>query len=305
MEERFSLTKAFCDYLSEHLNQTFTAKEIATAFAKQYPKAVEEKIASSKNGYIKDVDGCIQQWAAEIGAHKDSWLKKGIFLSADRPRQYALYKDQNLKKQTKEKHNEQPEKALYPKLASYCNSINIKTLRIDEKTSKKKGGKNYNIWLHADVVGFKDLTSDFEKDTKDCLIEYSGERSCIYSFEVKAGAITRSLLREYFFQTVSNSSWANYSYLVAESIEDSALDELQLLCSSFKIGVIVLNKDEPEESKIEIKAPKTELDWQMMNRIASQNSDFRKFLKNITLVYKGHSDKFTAKPEWDINESKI
>ncbi len=301
MEDKFSLAKAFIDYLTNNANKMFTAKEIATAIAKQFPAAVKEKINSSKDGYIKDIDGCINQWAAEIGAHKEGWLKKGVYLSSDRPRQYAIFVEKEIKSTTKEKLNDQPEKELYPKLAQFCNSLKIKTLRIDEKTSKKTGGKNYNIWLHADVVGFKDLTSDFEKDTKDCLIEYSDERSYIYSFEVKDGAIKLSQLREYFFQTVSNSSWANYSYLVAENIEESALDELQLLCSSFKIGFIQLNKNEPEESKIVIKAPKTELDWQMMNRIASVNPDFRKFLNNITLVYKGHSDKFTAKPEWDIN----
>ena len=65
----------------------------------------------------------------------------------------------------------------------------------------------------------------------------------MYSFEVKDGIIKSHELREYFFQTVSNSSWANYSYLVAEGLGGDLVEkELQLLCASFKIGLINLIK---------------------------------------------------------------
>ncbi len=50
-----------------------------------------------------------------------------------------------------------------------------------------------------------------------------------------------------FFQTVSNSAWANYSYLVAADIDERALNELQILCKAYNIGVIKLNKDNPLE----------------------------------------------------------
>ncbi len=78
------------------------------------------------------------------------------------------------------------------------------------------------------------------------------------------------------------------------------MDELQLLCSSFNIGYIQLNREEPQESQIVIKAPKTSLDWNMINRIANENKDFQKYLDNITLVYQGHSNPKTQKPVWDI-----
>ena len=241
----------------------------------------------------------------EIYSSKNTWVKKGISITAGRPRKYYyivedIEKEKKICEENEKKHN-QPEKELYPILAQYCNSINIKTLRIDEKEPKKDKGKNYNKWLHADVVGFKDLISDFNKQTKECLIEYADERSYLYSFEVKAGTIETSDLRKYFFQTVSNSSWANYSYLVAEDVNDKAFEELQLLCSSFNIGYIQLNIDEPQESQIVIKAPKTSLDWNMINRIANENKDFQKYLDNITLVYQGHSNDKTRKPMWDVN----
>ena len=120
----------------------------------------------------------------------------------------------------------------------------------------------------------------------------------MYSFEVKKGRITTSDLREYFFQTVSNSSWANYSYLVAEEIEDKAKEELQLLCASFNIGFIQLNSENPSESEIVIQAPKTNLDWDMMDRI-SVNPDFKQFLYNISKMRGNHSADEYSKIKWD------
>lgn len=298
----FSFRKEVITFLKDNKNKYFTAREITEYIAEKYPKACEEKMRNSKGGYLKTKNDCIQQWVAEIGAYKDNLAKQGISITAGRPRKYYYLPNENLEifcKNTTRKNN-QPEKELYPILAKFCNSINIKTLRIDEKESKKNKGKNYNKWLHADVVGFKDLINDFNKQTKECLIEYADERSYLYSFEVKDGTIETWNLREYFFQAVSNSSWANYSYLVAEDVNDRAMDELQLLCSSFNIGYIQLNREEPNESQIVIKAPKTTLDWNMINRIANENKDFQRYLDNITLVYQGHSNDKTQKPNWDI-----
>lgn len=299
----FSFRNEVIILLKSNPNRYFTAREITEYIAEKFPKACEEKMKNSKGGYLKTKNDCINQWIAEIGAYKDTWIKKGISMTAGRPRKYYVTNNETtLEVNVKNtKKNNQQEKDLYPILAQFCNSINIKTLRIDEKESKKDKGKNYNKWLHADVVGFKDLIGDFNKQTKECLIEYADERSYLYSFEVKDGTIETWNLREYFFQTVSNSSWANYSYLVAEDVNDKAMDELQLLCSSFNIGYIQLNRQEPHESQIIIKAPKTSLDWNMINRIANENKDFQKYLNNITLVYQGHSNDKTQKPAWDIN----
>lgn len=52
-------------------------------------------------------------------------------------------------------------------------------------------------------------------------------------------------LREYYFQAVSNSSWANEGYIVALDIDedDSFLAELKRLNNAFGIGVIKLNDE--------------------------------------------------------------
>lgn len=292
-------------YLKNNVNSNFTARDIAEWYAEKYPEEVENKIKTSKDGYIKNRHDCVLQLVRQIYGCIDFYNKKvkkseKIYISADRPKKFSyLSQDIDAYKQYNQK-----EKELYIQLAKFCKTKNIETLRIDEKTSKKDKGKNHNIWLHPDVVGFRDLTEGFDDAAKDCLIEYSDERSCVYSFEVKAGMILPHLLREYVFQTVSNSSWANYSYLVAEGIGDEDLEELQLLCSSFNIGFIQLNRDNPTESKIEIRAPKTDLDWQMINRIAKENADFKTFLNNITLTYQRHSNSRIAKPKWDIDDNK-
>ena len=307
---KFSLRKAVLEFLNANIGNAYTAREIAQILVNKYPNAVKEKISASKS--LKTEEDCIGQWSAEIPVCKEFFEKNNVYLSSDRPRTYSMRADNKTVSgkiedntsdgtnvyQDKECNN-QHEKELYPKLAEYCKSLKIETLRIDEKRSIKKGA-NSNRWLHADLVGFQDLVSDFIKEAKECLIEYSDTRSFLYSFEVKDDFITVGNLRESFFQTVSNSSWANFSYLVAEGVEDRAWEELQLLCASFDIGFIQLDKANPLESQIKIKAPQTDLDWSMINRIAEVNPDFKKFLKNITLAYKRHSDPNFAKPKWDI-----
>lgn len=297
-----SLNQMVAELLSSNPDKYLTAREIAEWIFENKKDYCANKMKRTK---VKSEKALIRQIIAEIGRYA-TFEKFNVYKTADRPQKY-YYDDKksNIKILDCEIHkNKQEEKKLYPKLAEYCNFIGINTLRIDEKTSKKDGGKNHNKWLHADVVGYKDLAEKFNDETKECLIQYSSERSYLYAFEVKDGIITTSNIREHFFQTVSNSSWANYSYLVAEGIEDKAKEELQLLCSSFKIGFIQLNKDEPIESDIVIQAPKTDLDWNMINRISDENSDFKKYLKNISLSYKKHSNNDIQSPKWDIDNIK-
>lgn len=296
-----NLNQIAAELVKNSTNQYLTAREIAEQIIKTQKEFCNNKMSRTAK---KSNEALLKQLIAEIGAHSPALEKLNVYRTADRPHKY--YYDPKLLNDDKSicnfSVNKQEEKHLYPKLAQYCHSLNIKTLRIDEKTSKNKGGKNYNKWLHADLVGYKDLAEKFNEETKECFIQYSSERSYLYAFEVKDGIITTSNIREYFFQTVSNSSWANYSYLVAEGIEDKAKEELQLLCSGFKIGFLQLNKEEPIESDIVIQAPKTGLDWDMINRIAVENPDFRKYLKNISLSYKKHSNNDIQCPKWDIDD---
>lgn len=94
-----------------------------------------------------------------------------------------------------------------------------------------------------------------------------------------------SNLRQSFFQAVSNSSWANEGYLVVLNLDDDPTfkDEIRRLNNAFGIGIINLNPENVYESEILFPSRiNPEIDWDTVNRLANENSDFNDFLKLIT-----------------------
>lgn len=100
------------------------------------------------------------------------------------------------------------------------------------------------------------------------------------SYEIKKEINTDYELKKTFFQAVSNSSWANYGYLVAFEISDSLLEEIERLNQSFGIGVIEL-KSNPFESKILFPAKYKDLDFKTIDKLCKINIDFDKFIEQI------------------------
>lgn len=125
--------------------------------------------------------------------------------------------------------------------------------------------------------------------------EWEAETSCLsstmgclpiklFSFELKQ-ELNFSNLREYFFQAVSNSSWANEAYIVAPfmEVDEEFMDELKRLSSAYGVGVIQLDIQDPDSSKIVFPAKEKEnLDWDTINKISGLNKDFKEFIKRIT-----------------------
>lgn len=150
-----------------------------------------------------------------------------------------------------------------------------------EKSQKSKKGKNK--WLHPDVVGVYYPFEDYEKTTIS-MISALKESACkLFSFELKI-EIEYSTLREYFFQAVSNSSWANEGYLVALRYSDdpSLIDEMRRLNNSFGIGFIRLNAENIEQSEILFASKYREnIDWETINRLVEENTDFAEFVKSV------------------------
>ena len=93
------------------------------------------------------------------------------------------------------------------------------------------------------------------EEWKDAVIDFGAAIAStsikLFSFELKR-ELNFSNLRESFFQAVSNSSWANEGYLVAAEIDatDDFLDELKRLSTSFGIGVIKLDRTDPDSSEL-------------------------------------------------------
>lgn len=152
-----------------------------------------------------------------------------------------------------------------------------KTIR--HNVSKKV---RYRQWEHPDVVACF-FPEGFWNSAAYELANHLGQNELeFYSFEIKK-SLSFSNLRESFFQTVSNSSWANKSYLVAAEISKDVEFERELmrLCESFGIGVIELDVDDPDFSNtyIEPKERKN-IDWNTVDKL-SGNKDFKGFIDRV------------------------
>jgi len=158
-------------------------------------------------------------------------------------------------------------------LKCYC-----KTIR--HNTSAKK---DYGEWLHPDIVGCYFPIEEWQKKDIYELSSTLGNNSIkFFSFEMKR-KLDFNNLREAFFQSVSNSSWANEGYLVAAEISetDEFRNELKRLSNSFGIGVIKLEIKDPDSSEIIFQAKSKEnIDWDMVYKL-SMNNDFKEFLNRV------------------------
>ena len=156
----------------------------------------------------------------------------------------------------------------------------FKTISHESSLKKKKG---QNEWLHPDIVGIHYPFDDFGGDTRQLMKSMAHSKCKIFSFELKR-AIGFSTLREYFFQAVSNSSWANEGYLVALNYyqDPDFMDELRRLNNAFGIGFIKLNAEDYAQSEILLSAKENELDWNTIDRLCEENKYFKSFVHTIT-----------------------
>jgi hypothetical protein len=178
------------------------------------------------------------------------------------------------------------ERELHPLLVAYAfgNShfkANLKTVFHENSAKATKG---QNEWLHPDLVGVYFPFRDYKSETLELQNHLSITSIKLFSFELKV-SLNFSNLRQSYFQAVSNSSWANEGYLVTLNIDDDPTfkDEVRRLNNAFGIGIIKLNPENIFESEILFPSRiNQEIDWDTVNRLANENSDFNDFLKLIT-----------------------
>ncbi|MFA8299968.1 MAG: hypothetical protein ACEPOV_07395 [Hyphomicrobiales bacterium] len=157
----------------------------------------------------------------------------------------------------------------------------VKTIMHEASRKEMKGS---NEWLHPDLVGVYFPFMDYEKEVVEVQRELRVSSIKLFSFEMKKD-ISISTLRQYYFQAVSNSSWANEGYLVTYTIDDDPLlmDEIRRLNNAFGIGVIKLDACNILNSQILFPAKiNNEIDWNTVNRMADVNKDFSQFIKDIS-----------------------
>jgi hypothetical protein len=169
------------------------------------------------------------------------------------------------------------ERDLHKLLSTYLKSQNSysKTIFHEQSTYRNDG---HQKWAHPDLVSisFLNLTSKANQSLMKVLNKTDTFK--ISSYEIKKEISTDYELKKTYFQAVSNSSWANYGYLVALDISSSLNDEMERLNDSFGIGIIEL-KANPYESKVLYQAKYKELDFKTIDKLCKINKTFEDFIE--------------------------
>lgn len=177
------------------------------------------------------------------------------------------------------------ERDLHPLLTKFVYSNShfhcyAKTIYHESSVKHKKG---QNHWLHPDLMAVYFPFDSYQAGTLDIIKSFNESKMKLFSFEMKK-EITSSTLREYYFQAVSNSSWANEGYLVALRYDedDDFREEMQRLNNSFGIGFIQLDAKNVEQSSVLIPAKiHDQIDWDTLDRLVEENPDAKNFVDSI------------------------
>lgn len=302
-----NLANTVVELLQQNPEKKFTAREIANWIFETYPDEClqKQKRSTATVSPLDNETALLQQIVAEIGSQRPRLQKRhpGVKTTEGRPRKY-YYTEQSDADEVEDIEEKAIgiqsiplEHDLYPMLIEYLGAEhNLHAKRIDEKRSTNNRGPKGNEWLYPDLVALEDLASEWSNKVTECAKQYGDKKAKLWSFEVKR-LINTSNVRSTFFQAVSNSSWANFGYLVAAELEEKAKKELRMLSSLHGIGFILLDTENPSESQIMIPAQeRNDLDWESINRLTEANKDFSDYIEEISdFCLTGK----TKKQDWD------
>jgi hypothetical protein len=190
------------------------------------------------------------------------------------------------------------ERDLHMLLSTYLNNSNIYSKTIFHEESNRKDDNQ--TWTHPDMVGIKFLKLQTKATQTFLKAINQVDTFKLYSYELKREIINDSELKKTYFQAVSNSSWANYGYLVAFEISDSLNDEMERLNQSFGIGIIELGAN-PFKSKILFQARYKSLDFKTIDKLCKINSEFAKFIEQSEKLLTA-DDKYYKATEKEFTE---
>jgi hypothetical protein len=169
------------------------------------------------------------------------------------------------------------ERDLHRLLSSYLKNTGIysKTIFHEQSTYGKDSNQ---IWTHPDMDGIKFLNLQ-TRASQNCLKTINRvDTFKLSSYEIKKEINSDSELKKAFFQAVSNSSWANYGYLVAFEFSDGLTEEMERLNQSFGIGVIELNAN-PYQSKVLFQSIYRALGFKTIDKLCKINKEFEKLIE--------------------------
>ena len=190
------------------------------------------------------------------------------------------------------------ERDLHKLLSSYLKNTDTYSKTIFHEQSN--GKDNNQIWTHPDMVGIKFLNLQTKASQNFLKSINRVDTFKISSYELKREINSDSELKKAFFQAVSNSSWANYGYLVAFEFSDSLNEEMARLNQSFGIGIIELNAN-PYQSKILYPSVFRNLDFKTVDKLCKMNKKFEKFIEQTEKLMTA-SEKYVSGAEKELDE---
>ena len=190
------------------------------------------------------------------------------------------------------------ERDLHILLSSYLKNTDTYSKTIFHEQSN--GKDNNQIWTHPDMVGikFQNLQTKASQNFLKAINRVDTFK--LSSYELKREINSDSELKKAIFQAVSNSSWANYGYLVAFEFSDSLHEEMARLNQSFGIGIIELNAN-PYQSKVLYPSVFRVLDFKTIDKLCKMNKEFEKFIEQTEKLMTA-SEKYISGAEKELDE---
>ena len=190
------------------------------------------------------------------------------------------------------------ERDLHHLLSSFLKSTETFSKTIFHEQSNSKDANQ--IWTHPDVVGIKFLNLHTKASQNFLKSINRVDTFKISSYELKKEINNDSELKKAYFQAVSNSSWANYGYLVAFEFSASLNEEMSRLNQSFGIGIIELHSN-PYKSKILYPATYRDLDFKTIDKLCKINKEFEKFIEQTEKLLTAN-EKYISGVERELDE---
>lgn len=217
----------------------------------------------------------VTKYASEI----ESLLNGGVYVAPVTPKN-------NERTETAKSFDE---RSLHKLFCSFLRNRGIYAKTIYHEKSSNKADSAQK-WIHPDIIGVQ--FEDFKNDSTLALLKATEPKNSIhiYSYELKRRIETDSQLKQYYFQALSNSSWANYGFLVTFEVNEDLEEEMARLNNAFGIGIILMQAN---DSKILFPAKEKALDYNTIEKLNNLNPDFCEFIKKLSKVMNASKD-YTA-----------
>ncbi|WP_395057757.1 hypothetical protein [Flavobacterium sp.] len=282
----------------EELNNLVTSIEVYNYInAKKYydfggSKTPAGTVSAQLGHFIRNEDARVKRIKKENGFFVYYLSKNEASLNTENETPKEVKTQKEIKSKTYE------ERDLHKLLSSFLKASGEFSKTIFHEQSNRSD--EHQKWVHPDMVGIRFLKLQTNVSQTFLKAVNRIDTFKLTSYEIKKEINTDYELKKCFFQAVSNSSWANYGYLVAFEVSDNIKEEMERLNQSFGIGVILL-KTNPYESKILFQARYKDLDFKTIDKLCKINIDFEKFIEQTEKLMMAN-EKYSKSTEKEFEE---